>query len=85
VYPGAPEGDREVAAKRVADEKAVVEPREQLSTDLTFFAAVRSAAVVGFRRGLFVVVLNDLFREDGGFHEVPVAEVNDLLARLRVA
>ena len=49
-------------SERVADEEAVVELGELLSTDLTLFAAVRSAAVIGFLRGLLVVVFNDLFR-----------------------
>jgi hypothetical protein len=74
-----------VPSQRIADEEAVVEPWKLLSTDLTFFAAARSATVIRMFGTDAIVMFNDLFRDDGGFVEVPVTEVNDLLAGVRVA
>ena len=72
-------------SERPADEEAVVELGELLSTDLALFAAVRSADVVRSHRRLMVVVFNDLLRYYRRFVEMPDAVVNDLLIGVGVA
>jgi hypothetical protein len=66
------------------DVEAVIEVVELLRTDLTLFAAARSAAKIRELGIAAVIVIDDLFCDERGFLEMPDAEIDNLLAGIRV-